>query len=448
MHPRSDGRACAQWRAVLPRRFLPRHSLPRRWLPGLLAVVLAAPAAAVQPHGGPSLVLRGTWALTHVDVDASATADGKERRDATIVVVAGKVSCVGACPLPAGIDAVDGRGARVWPGFVEVASDLGQMEVSAEPSSHDGAPTGLDNAAHVRARDGIVLDSRVIEAARWGGVAVAIVRPMGRTLVAGTSAAFRTGGATVEAAMLREGVAVHVQLGDVARVADRPMVASRSGQIGLLRTLLRAAAETTHRPATATHDVVPRGLERSTDAQGLLALAGVVGGSVPLVVHAHRAEDIAAALGLVEEFGLKLVIQGGAEAWVLAEALARARVPVVLTPARARPMTFEVARARDDAAVVLTRAGVAVGIASGRTHEVRNLRWEAGALVRLGLARDLAWAAITTVPLAAYGLRPELGARVGQAPTFSVMTGDPLGLDGRLQAVAVGDALEVAPSQR
>jgi imidazolonepropionase-like amidohydrolase len=119
-----------------------------------------------------------------------------------------------------------------------------------------------------------------------------------------------------------------------------------------------------------------------------------------------------------------------------------------LTPARARPLTFELARARDDSAGLLVRAGVAVGVASGRTHEVRNLRWEAGTLVRLGLSAEQALAAITTVPLLAYGLRAELGARVGLPPTFALWNGDPLGLDGHVAAVAVGDALELAPVQR
>ena len=62
------------------------------------------------------------------------------------------------------------------------------------------------------------------------------------------------------AAMVREGVAVHVQLGDAARAGDRPMVSSRSGQVALLRTLLRAAAETTHRGANSTQErQVPQG---------------------------------------------------------------------------------------------------------------------------------------------------------------------------------------------
>ncbi len=415
------------------------------WLALCCGLACAGVAAGARPTGGPAKVLRERWALTHVTVDASATADGKALDDASVVIEGGVVRCVGVCALPPGIPVHDAQGARLLPGLVEVGSELGLVEVSLEPHSHDGVAGHAENLAHVRARDGLAVDSAVVAAARWGGVLVAVTAPQGGALVAGTAVAFRTAGPGAAAATLIESAGVFVRLGDAGRRDDRPLVGARSGQIAMLRARLRAAAELS---AGDAREAVPRGLERSSDREALLALAEVVGGRQPLVVQAHRAEDIAAALELRRLFGLRLIVLGGAEAWLVAAELAAARVPVVLSPGRAKPYRFETARARDDAALILQRAGVQVAIASGRTHELRNLRGEAGALVGLGMSAPAALAAISTVPAGLFGLADRLGVRAGKPPLFVLARGDLLGLDGQIAGVAVGGQLELEPRQR
>lgn len=422
-----------------------RRAAGHRWLALCVFLGFASVAAAARPTGGPSKVLSDTWALAHVEVDALATADGKALADATVVVQGGVVRCVGVCVLAGEIPVHDARGIKLLPGLVEVGSELGLVEISLEPHSHDGAAGHAENLAHVRARDGLAVDSAVVAAARWGGVLAAVTAPQGGALVAGTAVAFRTAGPGPSAATLVESAGVFVRLGDAGRRDDRPLVGARSGQIAMLRALLRAASEL---PAANAGEAVPRGLERSSDREALLALAEVIAGRQPLVVQAHRAEDITAALGLQKSFGLRLIILGGAEAWLVAAELAAAKVPVVLSPGRAKPYRFETARARDDAALILQRAGVRVAIASGRTHELRNLRWEAGALVGLGMAAPAALAAISTVPAALFGIADRLGVRVGKPPLFVLVRGDLLGLDGQIAGVAVGGELEVEPRQR
>ena len=80
----------------------------------------------------------------------------------------------------------------------------------------------------------------------------------------------------------------------------------------------------------------------------LAASPAVANGTRPLVAHASQADAIAALLRLKrDEFpSLRLTIFGGAEALLVADALARARVPVVLSPPRPiQEMSFDAARA-------------------------------------------------------------------------------------------------------
>ncbi|MGL1204169.1 hypothetical protein ACSTK0_25040, partial [Vibrio parahaemolyticus] len=64
----------------------------------------------------------------------------------------------------------------------------------------------------------------------------------------------------------------------------------------------------------------------------IAALKPVLAGEQPLVLHVDRASDIRAALRLADDYGIKLIISGGAEAWRVAKLLADQRVPVLLDP--------------------------------------------------------------------------------------------------------------------
>lgn len=326
---------------------------------------------------------------------------------------------------------------------------MGLYEVDAEGSSHDGTAARQTNNAAVRALDGVTMASRAMAAARKAGVLAAVVRPQGHALIGGQSVAFRTLGTTVEHALIAASAAVHVHLGQEAK-RDEPLVGSRSGQIAALRAILTQAQRLAAWPATKKLPPGPEGdrLARLREDPALLALVPVVARKQPLVVHAHRADDIAAALRVQKEFALQMVIADGAEAHVVADLLAKQSVPVLLQ-VRVRPYDFSTQRARDDSAAALVAAGVTVALASGESHNARNLRWEAGYAVTQGLAWQQALDGVTRLPAEILGLPSGTGTlTVGQLAAFAVYDGDPLSLTSHVQLVVLGDSVELAPQQR
>lgn len=422
-----------------------------RWLVAALAAGWAGPLAAA-PSGRwlPSTVPLAPYAVTHATVHTFAPGVAA-LQDATIVVEGGVVRCLGRCVVPPGATVIDAAGGMVMPALVESAAHLGQVEVSAEKTSQDGDPGPIDNAADVRAIDGVTMRSRALQAARAGGVVATVARPLGAQLVTGQSVAFRTRGRTIDDALLRSPVAVHATLGNRGRRDGRRLVTSRSGQLALLRALLTEARRRYGRLGSKGSDPAlrPWSLRDATTEAGLRALLPVAEGRLPLVVHAHRADDIAAALRLAGDLALRLVVVGGAEAWLVADKLAEARVPVIVSPVRATPDSFETARARDDNATLLHRAGVVVGIATGSTHGARNLRWEAGFAVAAGLPWDVAAAAISRTPAMIWGVDRKLGGlATGGRAAFVVFDGDPLSIRSHVRAVADGPWVEVDPKQR
>ena len=82
------------------------------------------------------------------------------------------------------------------------------------------------------------------------------------------------------------------------------------------------------------------------------------------MVTAHRAQDIASALRLSREFNLRIILDGGAESYLLTEELKKADVPVILHPSMAR-FNGELENASFETAALLKKAGIRVTIQSG-----------------------------------------------------------------------------------
>jgi imidazolonepropionase-like amidohydrolase len=433
------------------------HTPLRRILTGL-GVLLAGLPGLLLAQGPPDFAVTG--ATIH-----SLQPDAPVLQGGVIVVQGGKITCLGVlkplegathplqrkvCTVPAGVVVHGMPGMILIPGLIESLGRLGQVEVDAEEASHDGIAARESNLAHVQAIDGVQVHARAVEAARRGGVTTVVARPMGGALITGQSVAFRTMGDVVDDVLVRNPVAIHVTLGEEAKV-DQPLVGARSGQVALLRTLLERA----RRIADADAGKKPKevqgkdSLQRLRDDPGLVALAQVLAHKLPLVVHAMRADDISAALRLREQFGFELVIAGGAEAHVVADRLAAAKVPVLLGPVRQKPYDFSTARATVAAAAILHAAGVTVGLATAETHGARNLRWEAGFAVAAGLPWDVALAGVTRTVAEILHLGPGIGQlREGTLADFAVYDGDPLGLQGHVRFVSAGGVADPAPVQR
>ena len=171
----------------------------------------------------------------------------------------------------------------------------------------------------------------------------------------------------------------------------------------------------------------------------LEALIPVLRGKVPLVIAAERESDIRAALRLAHELKLRIVIEGGTEAWRVAAALAKAKVPVLINPAFNLPRSFDRLQVRDDAAQRLVAAGVEVGITTlGDATQARTIRQLAGLAVANGLSWDDALAALTTVPARAFGVTDRGELKQGLAADLVVWSGDPLELSTRAEVVMIG----------
>jgi imidazolonepropionase-like amidohydrolase len=381
----------------------------------------AAPAAAAAP-AGPAPVLSGeTVAITGATVHTAGPAGTLE--DATVLIAAGRISAVGReVAVPPGARVIDGRGKVVTPGLFDSLTRLGVVEVGAVSGTRDTATDDDRITAAFRVTDAFNPESTLLPVQRVEGLTRALVAPStGSSLIAGQAAVVHLG--TGSDPVVAAPAAMVVALGERgARLAG----GSRAAALLTLREALDDARDyAAHRDAWARGERREYALSRLD----LEALVPVVEGRLPLLVHADRASDIRAALALAAEHGLRLVVAGGAEGWRVAPELAAAGVPVLLDPLENLPASFEVLGATLENAARLHAAGVTVALASEDAHNARNLRQAAGNAVAHGLPRDVALAAMTSVPAAIWGIGDRYGTlEPGREADVVVWDGDPLEL--------------------
>jgi imidazolonepropionase-like amidohydrolase len=158
----------------------------------------------------------------------------------------------------------------------------------------------------------------------------------------------------------------------------------------------------------------------------LIALQDAISKKTPFVFNVDRASDITAVIALSKEVGIRPIISGGAEAWMVAEALAKDKITVIVQPLQNLPFSFESLGSRADNAALLEAAGVPVIISTFDTHRGNTLRQYAGNAVRAGMTHDGALKAITLEAAQAFGMQKTHGSlEKGKIANIVVWSGDP-----------------------
>jgi imidazolonepropionase-like amidohydrolase len=356
----------------------------------------------------------------------------------TVLIVDGKISAVGSnVSIPAGAQRIDATGRIVTPGFINSSTELGVQEIAAVSDTRDMSARGKDNiAAAFTVWDGLNPNSVLLAPARKDGITSFVVMPTGG-LVAGQAAIVDVVPGTTTDMIIRAPVAMVAEIGD-------PQAAGVSARGELMVKLRELLEDTkffqTHRQAfdrAQTRTFVASRLD-------LEAMIPVIEGRIPLVVTVDREADIDAALRLAREFNLKLMIAGGAEAWMMADRLAAAHVPVLTGAMNNIPADFAALGQRQENAALLSKAGVPValiGNAGGgdeETFNVRNIKQEAGNAIAYGMNWEAALRAVTLTPAEIFGVSDRVGSlQPGREANVVVWSGDPFEFTTRAEHVFV-----------
>ncbi len=395
------------------------------------AFVLATALAALAAGSAPAETIALKGGVVH-------PVSGPDIPGGTVLIRDGKIAAVGAkVAVPSDARVVDVSGKHVYPSLFPAATQLGLVEINAVRATVDTAEIGEINP-QARADYAMNFDSELLPVTRSAGVLVAGVTPIGG-IVSGSAAAMKLEGWTREDATLKAPAAItvfwpslRIDRSPTARESVRLQEKKRDEAIEKLKNAFAEArayakakaAET--KPGIPRHDIDPK----------LEALLPAVEGQIPVLVVANSLSQIKAALAWAKEEGLKLVIGGGADAWRVAEELARANVPVILDPVIGLPARSDESYDAPFAnAGLLAKAGVRVAINEGDAAFVRNLAHHAATAMAYGLSREKALQAITLEPARILEVADRIGSlEPGKDATLFVSDGDIFDLRSRVVA--------------
>ena len=393
-----------------------------------IAVVLALSFVTALPCASQTIAITGGKVYP---------VSGPPIENGTVIITNGKIAAVGAnVAIPAGAQRIDATGKIVTPGFVDASTQLGVQEVAAVNDTRDMSAKGKDNiAAAFRVWEGLNPNSVLLAPARKEGVTTFVIVPTGG-LVSGQAALVDVVPGTTTEMILKAPVAMVAVVGDPLSVG----LASRGEVIGKLRELLEDTKFfQTHRDAFDRAQTRPFAASRLD----LEAMIPVIEGKLPLLVTADRASDIEAAMRLARDYNVKLMISSGAEAWMMADRITAARIPILTGAMNNIPAGFAALGQRQENAGLLRKAGVQVAlIGNGGGDEeafnVRNLKVEAGNAVSYGMTWDDALRAVTLTPAEVFGASDRVGSlKPGLEGNVVVWSGDPFEFTTRAEHVFV-----------
>jgi len=342
--------------------------------------------------------------------------------NATVLIIDGKITAVGSnVAVPAGTARIDARGHWVTPGLINASTRLGLVEIAMVDDTNDASARGdRQVSAGFRSWEGLNPASVLWGPARNAGITSVVSLP-GGGLIGGQAALVDTMDTGRPGLVRKAPVAMVANFGEPAAGGTQ----ARGELLMRLRELFDDA-----RVFAARREAFENAGTRAfaVGRVHLEALAAVLAGRMPMLASADRATDIEAALDLAAEYKFRVIIQGGAEAWQVADRLAKSGVPVLTGALDSIPASFASLGARQENAAILRKAGVPVVLIAeqGETFRARTLRQHAGNAVAYGLPWDDALRAVTLAPAEVFGVADSVGSlQAGRDGNVVVWDGDP-----------------------
>ncbi|MET0135728.1 MAG: amidohydrolase [Kibdelosporangium sp.] len=365
---------------------------------------------------------------------------GEPIEGGTVLIEDGKIVAVGTAEdvdVPDEAEIVDASGTWVLPGFVEAHGHAGVGEEGIGWAGRDYNEMTDPNGARLRAIDGINPDDQGFRDALAGGVTTMVVKPGSGNPIGGQTAAVKMWGRTVEDILVQAPVSMKSALGENPKRVYGDQNKTPSTRLGVAAVIRDALMK--------TQDYVKRRDEAASedkpfDRDGTLeSLAKVLSGEIPWCQHTHRADDIATALRLADEFGYRLVINHGTEGHLLADTLAERGIPVIIGPLFTSRSKVEVNRRSLRNPGILARAGVQIAITTDHpVVPIDFLVHQATLSVKEGLDTETALRSITINPAQILGLDHRVGAlKPGLDADVVLWSGDPLDVMSRAVKVFI-----------
>ncbi|QSB05041.1 amidohydrolase [Natronoglycomyces albus] len=355
-----------------------------------------------------------------------------------VVVQDGKITAVGGADtaIPSGIETTDVSGKWVVPGLIDAHAHVGVSEEGMGWAGNDVNELTDPVTSHVRALDAINPAERGFRDAIEGGVLTLNINPGSGNVIGGETVAIKAHGRTVDEMALRSPSGVKSALGENPKRVYGDQKKTPSTRLGIAAVLRSAFVDAQNYMAKHAAATPEKPAERDLKMESLVK---VLKGEIPWRQHCHRADDIATAMRVAEEFGYTLVLDHGTEAHLLADIVAEKNIPVIIGPLVTSRSKVELQNRSIANPGRLERAGVTIAITTDSpVVPIGHLITQVVLAVKEGLSRENALATVTINPARIMGVDDRVGSlEVGKDADLCVWSGDPLDIYSRVETAFI-----------
>jgi imidazolonepropionase-like amidohydrolase len=362
-------------------------------------------------------------------------------KNGVILLENGKIKAIGPnIKIPNGVKSLKAK--YVMPGLVEAHCHIGISEEKIGWAGSDGNEMTEPATPHVRALDSIKAnaDEGGLEAALHEGITTAQVLPGSANVIGGFGVVIKTAPkTTVDQMVLRNPSGMKIAFGENPRrvygVDKKTMPSTRMGVAGVLRESLQKTKNYMEKKELFADDP-----EKKPEVDlRLEALIPVLKKEIPFRAHAHRADDVATAIRICEEFDVEMSWEHATEGHRIADYIAEKKVPAVWGPSLMGRPKWEMRELGYRTPKIMYEAGVKFAIQTDAGNSaIRFLPICAALSVKEGLPYDYALKAITIVPAEIIGVSDRVGSlEVGKDADLRLLSGDPLDIMTKCQKVII-----------
>lgn len=323
-------------------------------------------------------------------------------------------------------EVIDARGRDVTPGIIEAHCHAGVSEEGIGWEGSDGNEATSPVTPEVRAIDGANPEDKAFSAFRAAGVTAAQIMPGSANIIGGEQFAVKSRkAAVIEDMVLAHPTGMKAALGENPKrvYGDKKGPSTRMGNAAVMRRWLKKACEYAEKIDSAEEPSD----EPKFDMK-LQALGPIIRGEMPLRIHAHRADDLATAVRIAEEFGIDFTLEHTTQGEKIADMLAEKDIYCSVGPSMVAEAKVEMRGNDFDTAVRLWEAGVHFCLTNDHpVVHARYLRAAAGLLCAWDVPARSALSSVTLWAAEHVGVDDRVGSlQPGKDADVVIWSGDPL----------------------